>query len=125
MNFDFNEFESSIQNDSPVKTGYQQDSNYEPESERSSPSEMKEEKLPPKKKQKTGKRDVHVISSLDFTIGQTRMGARNKVKDQMICHIIQAFFSNALKIGMALFRKDWPYQVVVIFLFTVLLKVHM
>ena len=44
--FDFNEFESGIENDSPVKTGYELDSDYEPESEHLSPTDIKEEKVP-------------------------------------------------------------------------------
>ena len=50
---------------------------------------MKDEKFPALKKQKIGKRDVHLVSSIDFTIGQTSMDARNKVNDQMISHIVQ------------------------------------
>ena len=33
LNFDFNEFEHGIQNDSPVKTGSERDSDYDPERE--------------------------------------------------------------------------------------------
>ena len=33
LDFDFTEFEMGIQNDSPDKTGYDRDSDYEPESE--------------------------------------------------------------------------------------------
>ena len=72
-----------------VKTGYEQDYDYEPESEHLSPTEIKEEKVPPQKKQKRSKHDVRVVTSIDFTIGQTRVDARNQVKDQMICHIVQ------------------------------------
>ena len=77
------------QNDSPIKTGYERDLDYKPESERLSPEEMKEEVVNPKKKQKIGKRNVHVVTRIDFTLGQTRMDVRNQVKDQMICHIVQ------------------------------------
>ena len=45
--------------------------------------------LPAKKKQKTGKREVRVVTSIDFTIGHTRMDARNRVKDQMTSQIVQ------------------------------------
>ena len=46
LNFDFNEFELGMQKDSPVKTEYERDSDYEPENEHLSPAALKEEKLP-------------------------------------------------------------------------------
>ena len=52
LNFDFNEFEGGIQNNSPVKTAYDCDSDYEVENETLSPGEMKEEKLPLKSRKK-------------------------------------------------------------------------
>ena len=80
----------STQNDSPIKKGYDHVSDYELESERLSSEAVKEEELRPKKKaRKSGKRNVHVVASIDFTLGQTQMDARNKVQDQMSCHIIQ------------------------------------
>ena len=88
--FDFSRFELGAQNDSPFKKGYGCDSDYEPESERLSSEAVKEEELRFKKKaRKSGKHNVHVVASIDFTLGQTQMDARNKVQDQMSCHIIQ------------------------------------
>ena len=46
VNFDINEFENGIESNSPVKTGYELDSDYEPESEHLSPTDIKEEKVP-------------------------------------------------------------------------------
>ena len=37
---------------------------------------------------------MRVVSSIDFTFGQMRMDARNQVKDQLICHIIQKVLRN-------------------------------
>ena len=59
--------------ESPLKTGYNRDSDYELESENLSPKDIKEEKLNPKKKQKIGRCHMRVVTSIVFTLGQTRM----------------------------------------------------
>ena len=88
FDFDVNEFESEMTNHSPIKKGYDHDSDYEYEVESPNALDMKEEQLKPKKTKK-GRREVVTATSIDFTIGQTRWEERYRVKDQMLCHIIQ------------------------------------
>ena len=50
LNFDMNDFELELQKNSPVKTGYEQESEYTSETEGLPPTEPKEMKPPAKKR---------------------------------------------------------------------------
>ena len=67
---------------------------------------MKDEKFPALKKQKIGKHDVRVVSSIDFTV-------------MKYFTTITVFF----KIGLVQPRKVWLYTPIMIFSFIALVKV--
>ena len=90
VNFDFDVFEAGLESNEPVKSVYEKDESYLPQNTKRNSTEMKEEKQPSKKKQNIGKRDVSLVTCMDFTFGQTRFDVRNKVKDETISHIVES-----------------------------------
>ena len=102
--FDINEFEAESLKNSPIKTGYEYDSDYNPESEDVESTTQEEEDFKSKAKSTNenskkcytnkkgsqgGRRLVRIAESLDFTMGWTRVENRYRVHDQTVCDIVQ------------------------------------